>query len=517
MATISVKRPIDNKPFYLVQDASPSEIQEVYATAQSAFESIRNLSIQERLFECTKISHYIVEHRERLINRIVQENGKSRFDALVNEIYLVLSVIEYYQKNAIKILADKRIPTPLVLLGKKSKVVYEPLGPVLIIAPWNYPLYQSIVPILSAFIAGNSVIFKPSELTPLPGFLEQIFNQSGFIQDAVQVVFGGSETGKHLIEARPAKIFFIGSLETGKKIMAQAAQSMIPVDLELGGKDPMIVFEDTNLEKAVNGALWGALTNCGQACISIERLYVHKSIYKPFTDSLKKKIYELTLTTGNENASHPVDLGVMTSEKQITIVEDHINDAAAKGAEVIMAGKKDQNPFFYPPVLVLGVNHTMKVMTEETFGPVLPVMPFETEEEAIWLANDTIYGLGASVWSADLNRAERVARKLHTGMVSINNVLLTAANPALPFGGVKASGFGRYKGEWGLLIFSNVKSIIIDRVLERGESHWFPYTANKYQAFSELIDSLYSKRKSFWKFLKAGFKLNILAGRERLK
>lgn len=519
MSSIQVQSPIDKSVLYAIQDADEAEVRQIYEKARSVFETVRNLSLQERLDACRKIQLYIVEHREEIIDCIVKENGKSRFDCLSNEIFVVLDVLDYYQKHAVQILADQKVRTPLTLRGKRSRIVFEPLGPVLIIAPWNFPLYQSLIPILSAFIAGNSVVFKPSEVTPVRGLIEDILTKGGFIQDAVQVVYGGGQTGKALIEAKPAKILFIGSVATGKKVMSLAGNHLIPVVLELGGKDATIVFEDVQLDKTVNGLLWGALTNCGQACISIERIYVHEAIHDAFVDTLVKRVGLLKQACGDADSAQtePLDIGTMTAESQVEIVAEHVDDAIAKGARALCGGRRGEHPFHYPATVLVDVDHTMKIMTEETFGPVMAVMKFKTEEEAIRLANDTPYGLGASVWSREMRRAERVAGKMVAGSVSINNVLLTVANPALPFGGVNASGIGRYKGAAGLHAFSNTKSILIDKQNGRIEGHWYPFTQNKYEAFSAMIDTLYSKAKSFPRFVLAGMKLESLAKREKLK
>ncbi len=519
MPSIQVQSPIDNSVLYAVQDADEVEIRETFERARSAFETVRDLSLQERLHACRKIQRTIVEHREEIIDCIVRENGKSRFDCLSNEIFVVLDVLDYYQKHAARLLAAEKVSTPLTLRGKRSRIVYEPLGPVLIVAPWIFPLYQSLIPILTAFIAGNSVVYKPSEITPVQGLIEDILAKSEFIEDAVQVVYGGGETGKALIDAKPSKILFIGSVATGKKVMSLAAKHLIPVVLELGGKDATIVFDDVQLDKTVNGVLWGALTNCGQACISTERIYVHEAIHDAFVNELVEKIALLKQACdGGEPAeTKHLDIGTMTSERQVEIVAEHVEDALAKGARALCGRKRGRNPFHYPATVLVDVDHTMKIMTEETFGPVLAVMKFKTEEEAIRLANDTPYGLGASVWSREMQRAERVAGKMVAGNVSINNVLLTVANPALPFGGVNSSGFGRYKGAAGLHAFSNTKSILIDKQNSKIEGHWYPFTQNKYEAFSAMIDTLYSKAKSFPRFVLAGMKLESLAKKEKLK
>jgi acyl-CoA reductase-like NAD-dependent aldehyde dehydrogenase len=349
-----------------------------------------------------------------------------------------------------------------------------------------------MLPTITAFVAGNSVVYKPSEWTPLKGLVEEIIEKSGFMKDAVHIVYGGKETGRKLIDQRPAKILFTGSTRAGRQIMEQAAKYLIPVELELGGKDPMVVFEDANIHRTAAGAVWGAMTNCGQTCTSVERLFVQERIYPEFVEVLKQKIEKLS-----HPASHPdrsdagdLDVGSMTARFQIEKVEQQVNDAVAKGATLHTGGKRTGDSSDYPPTLLTDTNDDMQITREETFGPVLTVTPFKTEDEAIRLANDSPYGLSASVWSKDLERATRVARAIETGNVSINNVLATQGNSALPFGGTKESGFGRYKGPHGLHSFSNIKSIMIDGG-SQSEPHWFPYSKEKYVLFSRLLDAVY--------------------------
>lgn len=514
----SIQNPINKKKLYEIEEANIQQVEKVFHIAREMQAVLKNMPVKKRVEEILKINDYVITHREEIITRIVEETGKSRFDALSSEIFELCDFIDHFKKAAPKLLKDKKVHTPIVLMGKKSKVVFEPLGTILIITPWNYPFYQMLLPSLLAFLSGNASIIKPSELTPLKGLIEKILLESGFLKDAIQVIYGGKETGKQLIDAKPDKIHFTGSVETGKKIMEQAAKHLIPVDLELGGKDPAIVFEDVNIERTANGLLWGSFTNCGQSCTSIERLYVQESIYEELINKLTYNISKLKASDENRNYSEPgdCDMGCMTSESQIQIVEAHILDAVQKGAKVITGGKRIPGSLHFPPTLIVDVNHTMKIAMEETFGPLLPVMKFKAENEAIQLANDSSYGLSASVWSKDLERAERVARNLEVGNVSINNCMLTEANPALPFGGVKNSGFGRIKGEWGLLSFVNVKSILIDKQSSIIEAHWYPHTKTKYTLLTSLIIFLFSRSRNLIKFATVGMKLDKIGSKEKI-
>lgn len=458
-----------------------------------------------------KLRDLIRDRREAIVDRVIRETRKSRTDALVSEIIGVLDHLTYLEKFAPRILADRRVHTPLTLMGKKSKVVFEPLGVVLVISPWNYPFYQAIVPITSAFVAGNSVVYKPSEHTPLQGLVEQLLQDAGFRASWVQFVYGAGEIGASLISERPDKVFFTGSTATGRKILAQAAPLLVPVEIELGGKDPMIVFEDANLDRAAAGAAWGALTNTGQSCTSVEVVYVQETVYDRFRELLIGEVKAIRQST---DTGPDVDIGGMTVEFQAEIVRKQVLDAKSLGARIEPAAEESGS--LLRPVVVDNLTPTMKLMNEETFGPLIPLVEFRDEQEVIEKANASPYGLSASVWTNDPARADRVARAIVTGNVSINNVMLTEGNPALPFGGIKQSGFGRYKGEFGLYSFSNIKSILVDKNAGKIEANWFPYTAAKYDAFSRLIANLYSRGPlAFIRFALAGMKLESLAKRPR--
>ncbi len=512
-----VKNPRTGEVLYVVKDSTDEDIARAFQNARTAFETIRRMTVKERLQEVGKLRRYIRDNKEWIVDRITAETGKSRTDCIIAEVFAVLDMIFHYERHAEKDLADQVVRTPLLLAGKKARIYYEPIGPVLIISPWNYPFNTSMGPLLGAFIAGNPVIIKPSEHTPLQGMMEQIIEESGFMKGALQMVYGTGAIGPKLIAQKPSKIHFTGSTRTGKKIMAMAAEHLIPVELELGGKDPMVVFDDVDINRTVNGAIWGGMTNSGQTCTAVERVYVQEGVYDDFVKALTDKLKKLRNPSTHDGDPLELDVGCMTTDFQVDIVEEQVEDARAKGATIYGEGKRFPGTQVIPPTVITDVTPEMKIYAEETFGPVLTVSKFKTEEEAVRLANDSVYGLSASVWSRDLERANRVARAIQTGNVSINNVLATQGHSGLPFGGMKESGFGRYKGAHGLHSFCNIKSIIIDRQGGKLEANWYPYTKEKYELFGKLLDHAF--HDSQIKMLYAaviGLKLEALIKKKQL-
>lgn len=478
--------------------------------ARVAATAMAEIPLDRRLDAIHELLVRIRDRREWVVEKVTADTGKVRTDALVSEVLGTLDYLHWLGKRAPKILADKKVETPLALMGKKSRVWQEPVGVAMVITPWNYPFHIALTTVAGALAAGNAVLLKPSEHTPLEGVFEELFAGLDLPEDALQVCQGDAAVAQSLIAERPDKIFFTGSAPTGRRILAQAAELLVPVDLELGGKDAMIVFDDVDMTRTVAGALWGALTNAGQSCTSVERLYVQRGIYDEFVRRLEREMDKLVV---RRNDQGDADLGAITTGFQCDIIQRHLDDAREKGARIHGGGRLEGDEDVMLPALISHINPDMAIYREETFGPVIPVLPFGTEEEAVDEANALEFGLSASVWSRDLRRAERISRRLAVGAVSINNVMVTEGNPALPFGGVRESGFGRVKGEEGLLGFTRSKAVMIDKQSSTIEANWFPYTKKKYGLFGSLIEGLFGG--GLIRFALSGLKLESLSQKPR--
>jgi acyl-CoA reductase-like NAD-dependent aldehyde dehydrogenase len=472
----------------------PDEVKIVVAKARDAFESWREVPFRERAKILIALRNKILDQEAEIIDTIVAESGKTRSEALTAEILYVCASIEFYTKNAEEFLRDRVHPVSLVLLKtKRVRTAYIPRGVVGIIAPWNFPFLMALGEAIPPLMAGNAVVVKPSEFTPLSALLgERLAEQSGLPKNLLQVVTGFGETGEALIDYAD-QIAFTGSVTTGKKVMARAAKTLKPVTLELGGKDPMVVLRDADLERAANGAVWGALSNSGQICMSVERVYVEEPVAEAFTAKVVEKVRSLRQGIDTD---FNVDVGSMTMARQLAVVEDHIADAVARGAKVLIGGRK--NPrlpgLFFEPTVLVDVDHSMKIMTDETFGPVIPIMRAKDEHEALRLANESRYGLNSSVWTRDKNKARSMARRMESGSVCINDCLVNYLATEVPFGGVKESGLGFRHGEGGIQKYCFVQTVLEDRVGLRRELNWYPYSANFAKLLSRALKLLYHSR-----------------------
>jgi acyl-CoA reductase-like NAD-dependent aldehyde dehydrogenase len=463
-----------------------------FDAAHVGFETHFHLTTQQRLVELIKLKEAILASRSMIVERIMKDVGKCRTDALIAEILGTVDWINWLEKNAVRLLKPQKVKTPITLLGKQSLLLHEPLGVVLIICPWNYPFHNAITGIAAAIVAGNAVVYKPSEHAPCIGLIEHVLACSPTLQELVRVVYGDGRLGSALIEEQPAKIFFTGSGPTGARIMAQASRELIPVELELGGKDPMIVFSDAPVPRAVAGALWGAFTNAGQSCSAVERLLVQDNLHDRFIDELVKEAEKIVVRPDDNGDA---DIGRMTVGFQRDKVIEHVEQAIAAGARLRYGRIPTADSLTVQPIILDRVTSDMLVWKEETFGPVLPVMRFASEAQAVREANATAYGLCASVFTADAERGLRVAQALEVGGVSINNVNMSEGNPGLPFGGAKKSGFGKLRGPEGLLGFTRSKAVLIDKATPKIEANWYPYTQEKFRRFERFIDALYLPRR----------------------
>ncbi len=499
---IEVHSPATLKKIGEVAVNSPFEVRAVVQKAREAFRVWSALDLKQRAEVLLSARDLFLERKEEIVELICNENGKPRVEAIVELMY-VCDVITFYAKQGRRFLKPQRV-TPHLLKNKKVTTIYNPRGIIGMITPWNFPLILTIGEAIPALMAGNAVVIKPSEWTPLIAgrgaeILQQAFANAGLPPEILQIVNGYGETGGVLVDEADM-IAFTGSVRTGKTVAERAARRLIPVSLELGGKDPMIVLSDADIERAANAAVWGAFTNSGQVCISVERVYVEE----PIADDFTRRVVEKTkaLRQGSDateiNTNHRVDVGAMTFPKQIETVEAHVEDARSRGANILTGGRRnpDLPGRFYEPTVVTGVDHSMKIMTDETFGPVLPIMRVKDADEALRLANDTVYGLNASVWTRDKDKGELLAAQVEAGMTCVNDVLVGFGVSDAPSGGLKESGIGKRHGAEGIRRFCNQQVIVTDRFGLKREMMWYPYSASTERLLSRLIGVLFSSKLS---------------------
>ncbi len=461
-----------------------AEVRAAVARARQAQPAWALRGFAERAAIMRRAMNLVRDRQEQIIEVIRRETGRSHFETLMMEVFPALDVLTYYAKHAERILTDRR-PSLHLLRTKKLLITYRPLGVVGIITPWNGPFILALNPSVQALMAGNAVVLKPSEVTPFAGALVgELLREAGVPDDVFQVASGDGETGAALVDAGVDKISFTGSVATGRTIGAACGGNLVPCTLELGGKDAMIVCDDADLERAAGGAVFGGFFNAGQFCCGTERVYVQRAVADQLIRRVVEKVRALRQGTSGE-----FDVGPMIWPRQLEVIERHVADAVAKGATVLCGGRRNTalGELFYEPTVLVDVNHDMLVMREETFGPVLPIVRVADDEEAIRLANDSIYGLSGTVWSKDDARAIAIARRLETGSVCINESSITYGACEAPFGGRKASGVGQVNGETGLRGYCHALPIVIDRFGQKEEQVWYPYTAAKEQVLQKVI------------------------------
>ncbi len=487
--SLEVFNPATREKIADVPITPPEEVSAAVSRARQAFQIWRQFSVAQRARYLYAARDWIVDHQDEVIETICSETGKPRTEALVAEVLYCCDLLGFYAKNSERYLKDE-LRSPHLLKTKRVFVVYQPLGVVGVISPWNYPFTLTLGDVVPALMAGNAVILKPSEYTPLSGLLvERLFREVGLPENVLQTLCGYGDTGAALVDHCDG-IAFTGSVATGKKVAERAAQRLIPVLLELGGKDPMIVLKDADLERAANACVWGALSNAGQMCMSVERVYVEAPVYDEFVRRVVEKVKGLR--QGSERRFGEVDIGPLTMPKQLETVERHVRDAVEKGAQILIGGKR-KDGLFYEPTVLVNVDHSMQIMREETFGPVIPIMKVHSAEEALQLANDSIYGLAASVFTKDTALGVKLARRIEAGNVCVNDCITNFAILEAPYGGVKQSGLGRRHGEWGLRQFTWPQTVVVDRFGLKRELFWYPYNERVARWISRAIRFLYRR------------------------
>ncbi len=493
---IAVENPATGQTIGTVADLGAEAVAEMARRARIAQPAWEAHGFEGRARVLRRAQKWVMDNAQRITETIVAETGKTYEDATLAEIGYAGNAFGFWAKNAPEYLADERVKSSQLLVkGKRIMLRYRPLGLIGVIGPWNYPLVNSVGDCIPALAAGNSVILKPSEVTPMTSLLiAEGLRECGLPQDVFQVATGRGGTGAALIE-QVDMIMFTGSTATGRKVAQAAATRLIPASLELGGKDPMIVLSDADLERAANFATYYSMQNAGQTCISIERAYVEAPVYEEFVAKVSEKVRALRV--GAPDGFGSVEVGAITFPPQLAKIEEHVTDAVDKGARVLVGGHATQaggDGRFYEPTVLVDVDHTMKCMTEETFGPTLPIMKVADAEEAVRLANDSPYGLGASVFSRDTARAEEIARRLEVGAANVNDAMINYTVLELPMGGAKASGLGSRHGVGGIRKYCSQQAIVVTpRLAMKKEPFMYPYRARTSRLLAGLFKLLYGR------------------------
>jgi succinate-semialdehyde dehydrogenase/glutarate-semialdehyde dehydrogenase len=474
--------PANGEPFAAASLLDDQQAASAVAAAQESFPAWSGTDIRERSRALQRLREALVAEADAVAALVEQEQGKPAAEAHAAEVLPSLEALAHLAEHAEELLREEPVESQLLLLAHKdARLLYEPWGVVLAITPWNYPFGLPLPIVAAALVAGNTVVLKPAPSTTLVALRIGALARSAGLPDGVlNVVAVDDALAPGLVEdPRIGKIVFTGSVGTGKKVMAAAAKNLTPVLLELGGKDAALVCADADLDRAVPGIVWGAFMNTGQTCASVERVYVERGIAEPFVTRVVEETRRLRLRPD----AGPSDVGPLSLQRQRRIVEEHVADARARGARVLTGGEVEPGPgFFYPPTVLADVDHTMAVMREETFGPVLPIMVVDSLDEAVRWANETDFGLTATGWTRSRETARRLQRELRAGVVTINDGLSSFGEPTAPWGGIKHSGIGRTHGRLGLREMVRPKYVTHDG--SRGpELWWYPYD----QAYGRLL------------------------------
>jgi acyl-CoA reductase-like NAD-dependent aldehyde dehydrogenase len=486
--TIPSIDPATGKIIGQFEKTSPAALPGILSRARTAQSAWWTVPIERRCVQLRVLRDCMMVARDALASAVVAESGKPRVEALFADLFVALDTAEYFSKHGARLLRPERVPHhSSAAKAKSGRIHYHPVGVIAVISSWNYPLAIPLSQIIPAVAAGNAVICKTSDFTPHCGALiEKLFTDAGFPKNLVTVVQGGGEVGQALIDAAPDKILFTGSVTTGRRVAEACAKKLIPSVLELGGKDAMIVLADANADVAASAAVWGSYTNCGQVCLSVERLFVEQSIEEKFLALCVDKTKKLRLGPGCDPAT---DVGPLIRPQHVERMSDLVNDAVARGARVLCGGKPrpDIGSNFFEPTVIAAANSSMKLFQEETFGPILAIQTVKDAEEAVARANDSTFALAASVWTSDARRGQAIAARLRAGAVMVNDAISYFGIAEAPHGGCGASGWGRTHGNAGLLEMVQAKYIDVDRLPGREKPWWYRYGADLERAADAFL------------------------------
>jgi acyl-CoA reductase-like NAD-dependent aldehyde dehydrogenase len=489
-----------------VETLTPAKVQGVVDDVAEVQPFWAALTLEDRARYMRRACDALLEDMDEIAELLTNEQGKPRVESYTMELLPTVDSLKWIAENGPGILSDEKQSMPIFLKSKSAKFTYEPIGVVGVIAPWNYPWSIPFGEVAIALMAGNGVVLKPASLTPLIGErIRQTFEKAGLPEGLVRTVHGGGRIGDALVKSTAGKIFFTGSVEVGRKVGVECAKRLKGSVLELGGKDPQIVCPDADLANAVSGAVWGGFANAGQTCSGIERVYVHRDVADAFIDGLVRETQRLTVGDPREWTT---EIGPMVSEEQAKIVNELVDDAVESGATKLTGGptKVDGTKGSYiAPVVLTGVTHEMRIMKEEIFGPVLPVITVDSEQEAIDLANDSRFGLGASVWTKDRAKGERMAHQIESGMVWTNDHSFSHGACVCAWGGVKESGVGRSHSKFGFYECVNIKQLAWEPGWAR-DMWWQPYDRKLGDAIRYSAQLLYSRNGNRLQALREGIR-----------
>jgi acyl-CoA reductase-like NAD-dependent aldehyde dehydrogenase len=471
----------------------PLGVAELMAKARAAQVKWTRRPVQERCALIGVLKKEIFAARDTLADVVVREAGKPRVEALFADVFVSLDTAAYFAtRGAAALRAESVAHHSTAAKAKSGRIYYEPLGVAGIISSWNYPLAIPMSQIIAAVAAGNAVLCKTSDFTPECGALiGKLCRDAGFPADLVTILQGSGEVGQALIEAHPDKVFFTGSVSTGKRVAEACARELIPTVLELGGKDAMLVLRDADLNVASSAAVWGSFTNCGQVCLSVERLFVEQSVAEEFVHRCVEKTQKLRLGPGREKET---DIGPMIRPQHVQRMSELIEDAVQRGGRVVCGGhaRPELGPHFFDATIVTGVDASMKLFQDETFGPIMAIQVVRDEEEAVRAANDSEFALAASVWTRNTERGKRIARELRAGTVMVNDVVSGFAIAEAPHGGCGLSGWGRTHGRAGLMEMVHIKYVDVDRLPTREKPWWYRYGGQLQRAADAFLQFEFS-------------------------